>query len=79
MRKFYKIPDSILVKEYTNIIVWLEELPKTKRGKAPFMFGNVMPGSISFTWEKDATAFVIRFGAKLVTEDDRRKYRLVRG
>lgn len=79
MKKFYKIPDSVLISQYEDIIVWLDALPKTKRGKAPFIFGNVMSGTIAFTWKRDATAFVIRFGARLVTDEDRRKHRLGRG
>lgn len=76
MMKFYKIPHDTLINKHMEIIDWLESLPKTKRGKQPFTFGNVMPGTIAFTWKRDALTFVIKFGARLVTEDDRRKHRL---
>jgi len=74
MLKFYKIPESILISQYMEIIVWLDALPKTKRGKAPFIFGRVIPGTIAFTWKRDATAFAIKFSARPINDDDKRKY-----
>jgi hypothetical protein len=79
MKKFYKIPEKTLLNDWESIAEWLRALPRTKRGKDPYIFGNVMPGTISFTWKKDALAFVIRFGARLVTDEDRYKHRLGRG
>lgn len=63
MKKFYRIPDKVLINNYTDLMNWLMELPKTKRGKYAFTFSNVDTRNIAFTWKKDALAFCIKFGA----------------
>lgn len=79
MMKFYRIPKKVLLDDYKELVEWLASLPKTKRGREPYIFGNIMKDTIHFTWKKDALTFVIKFGGTPVTLEERMKYRQERG
>lgn len=76
--KFYRIPKKVLLDNYKELVEWLASLPKTKRGKDPYIFGNIMRDTVHFTFKKDALAFVIKFGGRPVTLEDRMKERIDR-
>lgn len=78
MRKFYKIPAKVLIKDSIEISLWLSNLQKTKRGKNAFVFSNIRTDMISFTWKRDAVAFALKFGAIPVTREEILAYRKYR-
>lgn len=71
----WKYYEKVLIKESTNILSWLDQLKKTKRGKNAFVFSNIRADMISFTWKHDATTFALKFGAIAVTREEILEYR----
>lgn len=75
MLKFYKITEDTRLTRIHEFLNWLESLPKTKRGNVPYVIGKAIPGTIAFYKSTDAATFVLKFGGRLVTEQEKDQYR----
>lgn len=76
MLKFYKITEDTRLTRIHELLDWLENLPKTKRGNIPYVKGKAIPGTIAFYKSTDASTFVLKFGGRPVTEQEKEQYRL---
>lgn len=76
MLKFYKITEETSIARIQERLNWLENLPKTKRGNIPYVMGKAISGTIAFYKSIDSSTFVLKFGGRPVTEQEKEQYRI---